>query len=190
VSRAACFFHNPPAGVDYLAVEAEHAHDGHRFARHFGVWREADHGRDVAFDLLFPRGLELPRRGSPPLRVVRSYRPGHHIGHFRYVEAARIGEDGQPSGDLTLWNDIQFPLDPALRVAADLTLVDVSRKGEGAGCEVEEEYSCDASGIVNVTIWNRSADYRREYTLGRSSNSLPRAEEPCAVEHGWGRRHQ
>ena len=65
--------------------------------------------------VLFPRGLELPRRGAPPLRVVRSYRPVHNIGHFRYVEAARIGEDGQPSGDLTLWDDIQFPFDPALR---------------------------------------------------------------------------
>jgi molecular chaperone DnaK (HSP70) len=141
-----------------------------RFARHFGVWREAGHGSDVAFDLLFPRGLELPRRGAAPLRVVRSYRPVHNIGHFRYVEAARIGEDGQPSGDLTLWDDIQFPFDPALRAADDLTQVGVSRRGEGAGCEVEEEYSCDASGIVKVTIWNRSAAYRREYTLGRWSN--------------------
>ena len=85
----------------------------------------------MAFDLLFPRGLELPRRGAPPLRVVRSYRPVHNIGHFRYVEATRIGEDGQPSGDLTLWDDIQFPFDPALRGAGDLTLVDVSRIGEG-----------------------------------------------------------
>jgi molecular chaperone DnaK (HSP70) len=167
-----------------LAISADASsgyvlHD--RFAGHFGVWREADHGRDVAFDLLFPRGLELPRRGAPPLRVVRSYRPVHNIGHFRYVEAARIGEDGQPSGDLTLWDDIQFPFDPALRGADDLMLIDVSRKGEGTGCEVEEEYSCDANGIVKVTIWNRSAAYRREYTLGRWSNSAPRAAEVVAV---------
>ena len=152
-----------------LAISAD-ASSGYvlrdRFARHFGVWRETDHGRGVAFDLLFPRGLELPRRGAPPLRVVRSYRPVHNIGHFRYVEAARIGEDGQPSGDLTLWDDIQFPFDPALRGTADLTVVDVSRRSEGAGCEVEEEYSCDSSGIVKVTICNRSAAYRREYTLG------------------------
>jgi hypothetical protein len=47
--------------------------------------------------------------------------------------------------------------DPALRRAADLALVDVSGKGEGAGSEVEEEYSCDANGIVKVTISNRSA---------------------------------
>ena len=84
-----------------------------RFARHFGVWREADHGRAATFDVLFPRGLELPRRGAPPLRVVRAYRPAHNIGHFRYVEASRIGEHGDPSGDLTIWDDIQFPFDPA-----------------------------------------------------------------------------
>jgi molecular chaperone DnaK len=161
-----------------------------RFARHFGVWREADHGRDVAFDLLFPRGLELPRLGAPPLRVVRSYRPVHNIGHFRYVEATRIGTDGQPSGDLTLWDDIQFPFDQALRAADDLTLVDVSRKGEGAGTEVEEEYSCDASGNVKVTIRNRSAAYHREYTLGRWSSSAPRAAEVISGKHGWRQRHR
>jgi molecular chaperone DnaK len=161
-----------------------------RFARHFGVWREADHGRAVAFDLLFPRGLELPRRGAPPLRVVRTYRPAHNIGHFRYAEAARIGEDGQPSGDLTLWNDIRFPFDPVLHGADDLTLVDVSHRGEGPGCEVEEEYSCDANGIVKVTIRNLSAAYRREYTLGQWSNSALRPAEVIAVKHGWGQRHR
>ena len=161
-----------------------------RFARHFGVWREADHGRDVAFDLLFPRGLELPRRGAPPLRVVRCYRPVHNIGHFRYVEAAGIGGDGQPSGDLTLWDEIRFPFDPALRGAGDLTLVDVRRQGEDAGSEVEEEYSCDASGVVKVIIWNRSAAYRREYTLGNWSSSTPRAAEVATARQGWRQRHR
>jgi molecular chaperone DnaK (HSP70) len=161
-----------------------------RFARHFGVWREADHGRNVAFDLLFSRGLELPPRGAPPLRVVRSYRAVHNIGHFRYAEAARIGEDGQPSGDLTLWDDIQFPFDPALRGADDLALVDVSCHGEGAGCEVEEEYSCDSSGIVKVAIRDRSAAYRREYTLGRWSSSAPRAAVAIAGQQDWRQRHR
>jgi molecular chaperone DnaK (HSP70) len=159
-----------------------------RFARHFGVWRETDHGREVTFDVLFPRGLELPRRGAPPLRVLRSYRPVHNIGHFRYVEAACIGEDSQPSGDLTIWDDIQFPFDPALRNASDLTLVDVNRKDEGPGCEVEEEYSCDSSGIVKVTIRNRSTAYGREYTLGRWSNSPQRAGDAIALKNRW--RHR
>jgi molecular chaperone DnaK (HSP70) len=174
-----------------LAISAD-ARSGYvlrdQFARHFGVWRETAHGRDVAFDLLFPRGLELPRRGAPPLRVVRSYRSAHNIGHFRYVEAASIGADGQPSGDLTLWDDIQFPFDPALRGTADLTLVDVTRKGEGS--EVEEEYLCDASGVVKVTICDRAASYRREYTLGRWSDSAPRHPEAITGKPGRRSRHR
>jgi molecular chaperone DnaK (HSP70) len=158
-----------------------------RFARHFGVWREGDHGHEATFDVLFPRDLELPRRGAPPLRVVRAYQPVHNIGHFRYVEASRIGEDGEPLGDLTIWDDIQFPFDPALRSASDLSLVDVTRKENGAGCDVEEEYACDSSGIVKVTIWNRSTPYHREYTLGRWSNATPRGEAG-GVKHGW--RHR
>jgi molecular chaperone DnaK (HSP70) len=172
-----------------LAISAD-ARSGYalrdRFARHFGVWREADHGHAVAFDLLFPRGLELPPQGAPPLRADRSYRAVHNIGHFRYAEATQIGEDGQPSGDLTLWDDIQFPFDSALRSVDDLALVDVSRKEEGFNCEVKEEYSCDASGIVKVTIRNLSVAYRREYTLGRWSSSGPRASEAFAVKHRRG----
>jgi molecular chaperone DnaK (HSP70) len=156
-----------------------------RFARHFGVWRESDHGRQVTFDVLFPLGLELPRRGAPPLRVVRCYRPVHNVGHFRYAEAARIGEDGQPSGDLTIWDDIQFPFDPALRGASDLTLVDVSRGEEGQAADMEEEYACDASGIVKVTIRNRSSAYHREYTLGRWSNRPSEGGETITVKPGW-----
>ena len=161
-----------------------------RFARHFGVWREADHGQDVVFDLLFERGLELPRHGGPPLRAVRAYRPFHNVGHFRYVETARIGDDGQPSGDLTLWDDIRFPFDPGLRDAPDLALVDVIRKGEGTYSDVEEEYSCDASGIVKVTIRNRLDGYRRAYTLGRWSNPAAGAAEVITLKHRWGQRHR
>jgi molecular chaperone DnaK (HSP70) len=174
-----------------LAISAD-ARSGYalrdRFARHFGVWREADHGRAVRFDLLFRRGLELPQRGSPPLLVVRSYRPVHNIGHFRYAEATHIGEDGQPSGDLTLWDTIQFAFDPALRSVDDLTRVDVSRRDEGASCEVKEEYSCDDGGIVKVSI--SSGAYRHEYTLGRWSKSAPRASEEGAIKHSGGKRHR
>jgi len=38
---------------------------------------------------------------------------------------------------------------------------------------------------VKVTICNRSAAYRREYTLGRWSNAAPRA-----AKHGWQQRHR
>lgn len=174
-----------------LAISAD-ARSGYvlrdRFARHFGVWREAAHGRDVTFDVLFARGLELPRRGASPLRVERAYRAVHNIGHFRYVEAARMGADGQPSGDLTVWDDIRFPFDPALREAADLSLADVSRAG--GGWEMKEEYACDASGNVKVTISNVSAGYRREYALGRWSAPAAKAADTVTVKRGWGQRHR
>jgi molecular chaperone DnaK (HSP70) len=164
-----------------------------RFARHFGVWRETGHGRDAAFDVLFPRGLELPRHGEAPLRSVRIYRPVHNIGHFRYAEAARIGEDGQPSGDVTVWGDIRFPFDPALRAASDLSMVSINQRWEDIGdAEAEEEYSCDASGLVTVTIRDRRAGYSRDYTLARRPASAKaadvitskRRERPPALRSG------
>jgi hypothetical protein len=79
-----------------------------------------------------------------------------------------------------LWDDIQFPFDSALRGVDDLTRVNVSRTDESASCEVKEEYSCDASGMVKVTIRNLSLAYRREYTLGRWSSSAPGASQVLA----------
>ena len=121
-----------------------------RFARHFGVWREADHGRAATFDVLFPRGLELPRRGAPPLRVVRAYRPVHNIGHFRYVEASRIGEHGDPSGDLTIWDDIQFPFDPASarreRPVAGRRAADAPRRRLRSGGRIRVRFERDRQG--------------------------------------------
>jgi molecular chaperone DnaK (HSP70) len=176
-----------------LAITAD-ARSGYvlrdRFARNFGVWRETDHGREVAFDLLFARGLELPPRGAAPLRVTRCYRPVHNIGFFRYAEAARISASGQPTGDLTLWDAIRFPFDPALRGIDDLSLYDVGVMGNAHGCEIEEEYTCDASGIVKVGIRNRTAGYQREYTLGNWSRTAPRAVEPMAATRGWRQRHR
>jgi molecular chaperone DnaK (HSP70) len=162
-----------------------------RLARYFGVWREADHGDRIVFDLLFPRGLELPRSGASPLRVARTYWPVHNIGHFRYAECSGIGLDGQPAGDLTVWDDIRFPFDPALREAEDLEPVPVSKSAAMAAQAVEEEYTCDASGMVKVTITNRSAGYRREYALGRWSSKAQRVTAAAApAKRDWPRRHR
>jgi molecular chaperone DnaK (HSP70) len=140
-----------------------------RFSQYFGLWRESDHGENVTFDLLFPRGLDLPANGGEAVRVSRSYHPAHNIGYFRYVECSGLGEDGQPSGDLTVWDEIRFPFDPALRDRDDLSAIPVSRDGDAARHWVEEEYSCDARGMVKVTISNKSVGYSREYSLGRWS---------------------
>ena len=86
-----------------------------RFTRHFGVWREADEGRAVVFDPLFSKGTPLPAPGEAPLVQSRQYTPVHNIGHFRYLECSQLSSDGRPCGDITVWDDIRFAFDPALR---------------------------------------------------------------------------
>jgi molecular chaperone DnaK (HSP70) len=140
-----------------------------RLTQNFGVWREADAGQNVIFDLLLPGGTELPRPGEPPFRVVRGYNPMHNIGHFRYVEAPRLSADLQPIGDLTVWDEIRFPFDPTLREADDLAGVPVLTTHALSGQWVEEVYTYDSSGQVRVALSNRSAGYENEYSLGRWS---------------------
>ena len=106
-----------------LAIQAD-ATSGYAlremFTRNFGVWREGDAGRRMIFDPIFPRGTRLPGAGEPPLSVRRRYQPVHNVGDFRYLEASQVGEDGQPSGDITVWDEILFPFDPVLAEAQAL----------------------------------------------------------------------
>jgi molecular chaperone DnaK (HSP70) len=136
-----------------------------KFMRHFGVWREAEEGRSIVFDPLFLRGTALPGPGDPPLVRDRSYVPVHNIGHFRYLECSHRTDDSQPSGDITIWDEIRFPFDPKLEAEKDLTGAPVMHSVPG--CEVAERYSCDASGTVTVTIANLTAGYSRTYRVGR-----------------------
>jgi molecular chaperone DnaK (HSP70) len=137
------------------------------FTRTFGVWREGDEGRRMIFDPIFPRATRLPGAGEPPISVRRRYQPVHNVGDFRYLEASQVGEDGQPSGDITVWDEILFPFDPKLANAA-LESQPVGRNLQAAQ-HIEEQYACDAAGVVTVTIRNLTADYGREYKLGRWS---------------------
>lgn len=151
-----------------------------QFTRNFGVWREAEAGRRVTFDPLFAKGTLLPRSGAAPLRITRTYSPAHNVGHFRYLECSRLGADAQPAGDITVWDEILFPLDPALRDEADLSGVPVDRSDSVREQKVEECYTCDGSGGVAVTILNLTSNYRREYRLGRwaSEETAPVARKP------------
>jgi molecular chaperone DnaK (HSP70) len=153
-----------------LAIQAD-AQAGYRlsekFTRYFGVWREADGGRSVVFDPLFVKGTALPAPGGPPLERRRHYAAVHNIGHFRYLECSHLHENGDPAGDLTVWDDIRFPFDPALEGRGDLSAVPVSHLNGAAPPEIEEGYACDSSGTVMVIIANLSAGYDRHYRLGR-----------------------
>ncbi len=152
-----------------LAIQAD-AQAGHflrdQFTRYFGVWREAEGGRDVVFDPLFLKGTSLPGPGEPPLVSCRRYAPAHNIGHFRYLECSSLNGGGRPTGDVAMWDDIRFPFDPALR-GVDLSAVPVTRSAPGTAGEVEERYACDASGAVTVVIRTPADGYSRQYRLGR-----------------------
>ncbi len=102
------------------------------FTRSFGVWRESDAGQRMIFDAIFPRATRLRAAGDPPLCVRRRYRPVHNVGDFRYLEASQVGEDGQPSGDIAVWDEILFPFDPALADARALEREQVNHSDRAA----------------------------------------------------------
>jgi molecular chaperone DnaK (HSP70) len=137
-----------------------------RFTRHFGVWREWDDGRQIAFDPLFEKNTALPLKGEPPLVRVRRYAPIHNIGHFRYLECSRLDQAGQPRGDLAPWDEILFPFDPALRGAEDLKYTSISH-ASNHNHVVEEVYSCDHNGVIEVEIKDADNGFSRRYTLRR-----------------------
>jgi molecular chaperone DnaK (HSP70) len=155
-----------------LAIRAEGHEDRplrDQFTKNFGVWREADDGRNVVFDTLFPRGVKLPPRGQEPLRIVRSYRPVHNIGYFRYLECAQLGADDQPEGEISNWDEIRVPFDPKLRDSPDLADQPVRRYSAPQELVIEEEYTCDANGDVKVKIRDKFTQQTNEFRLGRWS---------------------
>lgn len=156
-----------------LAIQAD-ATTGYRlrevFTRNFGVWREKNSGRTLYFDAIFPAGTRLPAAGEPPLRVRRVYSPVHNVGHFRFLEASAINADGQPDGDIALWDDILFPFAPFLKDNEQLETVYVSYSDAASMQDIEESYECDSTGAVTVTIRSLTAGYERVYKLGRWSD--------------------
>jgi molecular chaperone DnaK (HSP70) len=142
-----------------------------QFNRNFGLWREADHGGTIFFDLVFPRGIRLPAPGEPPLTVERAYQPAHNIGHFRYLESSQLNEQGQPTGEIANWDQIQFPFDPALRQNPDLATVPVAAFANPNGLSIRELYTCDSAGNLRVTISAEPSGYSREFSIAQSAKS-------------------
>jgi molecular chaperone DnaK (HSP70) len=140
-----------------------------RFTRHFGVWREAEDGRAVAFDVVFAKDSVLPAPGEAPLTCTRRYQPAHTIGHFRYLECSQLTHTGAPAGDLTPWDEVYFPFVPALHAADHLQGLSITRL-ERAAPWIEERYTCDAHGIITVEMQNQTCDYARRYHLRGSTS--------------------
>ncbi len=128
-----------------------------RFSRTFGVFREAEGGERAFFDPLFGRDLALPRPGEGPVTLRRTYRAGHNVGHYRYGECADVDDRGTPLGELTPFEPLYVPFDPALRGRPSLAKVPVMRLP--AGPLVEEAYAVDEHGVVSVRIADLDTGY-------------------------------
>ncbi len=150
-----------------------------RFTRHFGVWREAEMGRSVTLDVLFEKETLLPAENGEKLTRTRLYNPAHNVGHFRYLECSRVDEHGHPTGDITLWDEIYFPFDPALQNDQRLNDVSVARTSPGEQL-IEEIYTCDRKGIIEVDILNHATRYRRNYRLHGHRASATSAKRSSA----------
>jgi len=135
-----------------------------KVSRHFGVWREGQSGGDKIFDLIFPKDRLQQNRGEM-VRVVRSYRPSHNIGHFRFLECSSLDKDGQPQGNITVWEEIFFPFDSTQKERRRFSTEEVIRHEQYQSSLIEEVYICDANGIIQVEIINRTAGYGQIFAL-------------------------
>ncbi len=138
------------------------------FARHFGLIRLKDNGRVEAFDVIFPAGTPIPRRGERPLEKVVRYTPAHNIGHLRYLECSSVGQDGMPSSGVRPWSDILFPYDPACSLSAPLSTADIITTDRFAHMAVSETYRCDADGVITVELTNPDRNESRSYEIYRN----------------------
>ncbi|MEJ7604902.1 MAG: Hsp70 family protein [Bryobacteraceae bacterium] len=137
-----------------------------QFTRHFGVWRELQAGKEICFDVLFEKGTPLPAAGEASIEAVRTYQARHNIGHFRFLECSHLTSDRKPAGDIAMWDEIRFPFDPSSR-DANLPSLPVSQSPSTESQTIQERYACTSSGSVEVQIHNLSAQYSRDYRLGR-----------------------
>ncbi len=136
-----------------------------QFSRHFGVWRESEEGQQMVFDPIFLKRTRLPRPGQPTLRAIRYYHPAHNLGHFRFIECSHLKNQKEPIGDIINWDEIFFPFDPRLACESRLDKIRVKRWPEAETHLIEEVYSCNANGLVEVTISNLATGLRRTFNI-------------------------
>ncbi|HEX6626008.1 MAG TPA: Hsp70 family protein [Pyrinomonadaceae bacterium] len=151
-----------------IAADSEAGYElRERFTRHFGVWREAEGGRAIALDVIFEKETPLPSNGAQKLTRVRRYRPAHNLGHYRFLECGRVDAGGHPTGDITPWDEIFFPFAAELQHETQLARVPVTRTPP-ADQLVEEVYSCDEHGIIEVEVINHATQHQRRFMLHKT----------------------
>ncbi|WP_133755495.1 Hsp70 family protein [Naumannella halotolerans] len=144
-----------------------------KLTRGIGVFREAEGGKAIAFDLVVAGSTELPEPGDE-LVITRRYRAAHDLGHFRFVEVAGVDGAGEPVGDLSPLAELTVPFDPRLRDGRDLAEHQPSRTSGGP--QVEERYRIDANRVVEIRVTDLDTGYHVEAVLGGTGapSSVPR----------------
>ena len=131
-----------------------------KLARGVGVFRDRE---VISFDPLL--GSEQRVSPSEDVTVVRTYRAAHNVGWYRFVEYTRTDADGVPRGEVVPCGTLAFPFDPALRSGeVDVDDVEVQRTGDGP--LIEERYTVDRHGIVEVSIRDVESGYEVARSLG------------------------
>jgi molecular chaperone DnaK (HSP70) len=179
-----------PSGATAIGLAAAADQDGTyalmgRLSRHFGVWREAEGGRQIVFDPIFSKDTLLPKSEEPPLVVGRHYHPTHNVGRFRFLECSSLGSEGEPAGDILNWQEIIFAFSPDLVRHARLEQVQVVRDTTVQSHTVEEIYRCDAAGVVEVTITDKTTEHTRTF---RVRETLAAGREKVAGRKGRTRK--
>ncbi|MGO4600021.1 Hsp70 family protein [Terrabacter sp. 2RAF25] len=148
-----------------------------RLSRGFGVFREREGGAAVSFDPVLDRSLRtadaLDDSAPEPVVVTRRYQAAHNIGWFRFVEYSSVDDQGEPRGDLTPVAQIVFPFDPELQrtvgegggAAASSALHEVPIVRLESGPLLEERYSVDPAGIIELSLTDLTTGYRQEHVL-------------------------
>ena len=84
------------------------------------------------------------------------------------MESSLIDEQGYPTGDIAVWDEIRFPFDPSLSGEQDLSTMPIQRFDQNLEpIQAEEIYTCDSQGIVKVTIINHATGLQKSYHLRR-----------------------
>ena len=91
------------------------------------------------------------------------YRAAHNIGWFRFVEYASSNEHGDPKGDLVPFAEVIFPFDASLQGRPDLREVPVEHSNQWP--LIEETYTIDPHGIIEVRLANIDGGYAQTYSL-------------------------
>ncbi len=151
-----------------------------RLSRGFGVFRERESGTKVSFDPVLDRSLQTAdalggSASTEPVVVTRRYQAAHNIGWFRFVEYSSVDDQGEPRGDLAPVAEIVFPFEPDLQQEVRDTGGDPAAQAAflrrqpivrlESGPLLEERYTVDPAGIIELSLTDLTTGYRQEHVL-------------------------